>query len=69
MTGGGVEGSALGILDAWVEIERGFFGAPGIVDSVGAGERINVFVIEIEFAGERAELRSVGNSAERDPPK
>jgi hypothetical protein len=54
VAGGGVERSAFGILDARVEIERGFFGAAGVVDAIGAGERINVFVIEIEIAGERA---------------
>ena len=54
MAGGGVERSAFGILDARIEIERGFFGAAGVVDAIGAGQRINVFVIEIEIAGERA---------------
>ena len=65
VAGGGVERSAFGILDARIEIERGFFGAAGVVDAIGAGQGINVFVIEIEIAGERAELRSLRNSAER----
>ena len=65
VAGGGVERSAFGILDARIEIERGFFGAAGVVDAIWAGQRINVFVIEIEIAGERAELRRLRNSAER----
>ena len=64
VAGGGVEGSAVGILDARIEIERGFFGAAGVVDAIGAGERVDVFVVEIEIAGELAELGGFGDSAE-----
>ncbi len=51
VSGGGVEGSAVGVLETRVEIERGFFGAAGVVDALGAGERVDVFVVEIERAG------------------
>ena len=64
VSGGGVERSAFGVLDARIEIERGFFGAAGVVDAVGAGERVDVFVVEIEIAGELAELVGCGNAAE-----
>ena len=50
----GVKRSAFGILDARIEVERSFFGTARVIDAVGAGERIHVFVIEIEIAGERA---------------
>src|SRR5579863_9615591 len=65
VAGGGVERSAFGILDAWIEIERGFFGAARVVDAIRARQRINVFVIEVEIARELAQLRCVGNAAER----
>ena len=64
VSGGGVEGSAFGILDAGIEIERGLFGAAGVVDAVGAGERVNVFVVEIEIALKLAELIGGGDSTE-----
>ena len=65
VSGGGVKGSAVGVLDARIEIERGLFGAAGVIDAVGAGERVDVFVIEIEIAGELAELVGRRNSAKR----
>ena len=37
VAGGSVERSAFGILDARVEVERGFFGAAGVVDTIWAG--------------------------------
>ena len=64
VAGGGVEGSAFGVFDARVEIEGGFFGAAGIVDAIGAGERVDVFVIEIEVGGELAELGGLGDASE-----
>ena len=66
VSGGGVEGSAVGVLDARIEIERGFFGAAGVVDAVGAGERVDVFVIEIEIARELAELVDAREFRRRD---
>src|ERR1700683_3326994 len=62
---GGVEGSAFRILDTRIEIKRGFFGAAGVIDAIGAGQRIYILVVEIKIAGERAELRGFGNSTER----
>ena len=64
LSGGGVERSSFGILDARIEIECGLFGAAGIVDAVGAGKRVDVFVVEIEIAGQLAQLVRRGNSAE-----
>jgi hypothetical protein len=54
VAGGGVERSAFRVLDARVEVERGFFGATGVVDAIGARQGVDVFVIEIEIAGQRA---------------
>src|SRR5580693_5432462 len=65
MAGGGVERSAVGILDAGIEVERSLFGTAGVVDAVRARERVDIFVVEIEIAGELAELRGFGDSAER----
>ena len=65
VAGGGVETSAFGILDARVGIERGFFGAASVGDALLAGQRVHVAGIKIEVAGERAELRGVGESGER----
>ncbi len=65
MAGGGVERSAFRILDAGIEIERGFLGAARVIDAIGAGKRIHVFVIEVEVAGKRAKLRGFGDAAER----
>ena len=48
--GGGVERSAFGVLDARIGIERGLFGAARVLDALGAGQRVNVFVIKIEVA-------------------
>jgi len=64
VAGGGVERSAFGILDAGIEIECSFFGAAGVVDSIWAGQGIHVFVVKVEIAFERAELRRVGNPPE-----
>ena len=61
--GGGIERSAFRVLDAWVEIESGFLGAAGVFDAVFAGKRIDVFVVEIEIAGNLAELLRLRNSA------
>ena len=63
-SGGGIERSAFRVLDARIEVERGFFRAAGVVDAVGAGERVDVFVIEIKIAGKLAELIGRG-----DPPE
>src|SRR5208282_6255004 len=52
------------ILDARIEVESSFFGAASVVDTIGAGQRIDIFVIEVEIAGERAELRRFRNSSE-----
>src|SRR5208283_5390502 len=41
-----------------------FFGAAGVVDAVGAGQRVHIFVVEIEIARELTELRGFGNSPE-----
>ena len=54
--GSSVERAAFGVLDARVSVERGFFGATGIVNALGARERVDVLVIEIEIAGERSEF-------------
>ena len=64
VSGGGVEGSAFGVLDARIEIERSFFGATRVFDAIGAGKRVDVFVVEIEIAFKLAELISRGNSTE-----
>ena len=64
--GGGVEGCAVGVLEARVKIERCFFGAAGIVDAVGAGERIDIFVIEIEIAGELSRVSRLRECRRRD---
>ena len=65
VSGSGVERSAFAVLDARIEIERGFFRATRVVDAIGAGQGVDVFVIEIEIAGNRTELRRLGDSAER----
>ena len=64
VAGGGVERSAFGILDARIVVERGFLGAAGVVDALFAGQRVDVGGVEIEIAGQRAELRGLGNAAE-----
>ena len=64
VAGGGVERSAFGILDARIVVERGLLGAAGVVDALFAGKRVHVGGVEIEIAGERAELRGFGNAAE-----
>src|SRR5271156_6193656 len=43
----------------------GWGGAAGVVDAIGARERVDVFVVEIEVGGELAELGSFGDAAER----
>jgi len=37
VAGSGVERSTFGILDTRIEVQRGLFGAAGVVDAVGAG--------------------------------
>ena len=65
VAGGGVERSAFGVLDARIEIERGFLGAARVVDAIGAGQRVDVFVIEIEIALEiEPSCDGFGNAAE-----
>ena len=63
---GGIEGAAFGVGDPRVEVERGALGAAGVVDAIGCGERIDVVVIEVEIAGEGAELLGLGNAREWD---
>ena len=65
VSGGGVERSAFAVLDARIKIKRGFFRATRVIDAIGAGQRINIFVIEIEVAGNRTELRRLGDAAKR----
>ena len=62
--GSRVERSALGILDARIEVERGLLGAARVSNAVGAGQRIDVFVIEIEIALDLPELIGCGNPSE-----
>ena len=69
VAGGGVERSAFGILDAGIEIERGFFGAAGVVDAIGAGKRVDVFVVEIEVAGELIRVARLREFRRRDLQK
>ena len=38
VSGGGVEGAAFGVLDARIVVERGFFGAAGVLDALFAGQ-------------------------------
>ena len=46
--GRGIERAAVGILEARVGVERGFFSAASVIDTLGAGKRIDIFVVEIE---------------------
>ncbi len=64
VSGGGVEGSAFGVFDAGIEVERGLFGAAGVVDAIGSGKRIDIFVIEGEVPLKLAELIGGGDTAE-----
>ena len=63
--GGGVERSALGVLDAWVGVEGSLFGAARVLDALGAGQRVNVLVIKMEVARKRSELAGLGNARVR----
>ena len=60
MPGGSVERSAFGVLDARIEVERGFFCAACIIDALLARKRVNVRIKKIEIAGDRAEFRWSG---------
>ena len=63
---GRVEGAALGIDDARIDIQGGLLGATGIVDAIGGGERIDILVVEIEVGLQLAQLRGLGNSPRTD---
>ena len=63
--GGGVERSALGVLDARIGVKRGLFGAARVLDALGARQGVNVLVIKTEFAGKGSELGGFGNSRVR----
>src|SRR5208282_2523884 len=62
LAGRGVEGSALGVLDAGIGVERGLFGATRVLDALRAGQRVNVFVIKLEISRKRTEFGAFGNS-------
>ena len=48
-----------------IGVERGLFGAARVLNALGAGQGVNVFVIKIEVARKRSELRGIGNSRVR----
>ena len=50
--GGGVEAAAVGVGDARIGGERGGFSAARPLDALGAGERVDVVVVEVQVAGE-----------------
>src|ERR1019366_10100713 len=60
--GGSVERSAFGVFDAGIGVERGLFAAARVVDALGAGEGIDILVIEMEVSGKRTEFAGFGNS-------
>jgi len=57
---GRVERSALRVFNARIGVHRRLFGAPRILDSLGSGKGINVFVIKMEVARKRSELAARG---------
>ena len=63
---GGIERSAVRVLDARVEIERGFFGAARVVDAFFAGQRIDVGGIKIEIAGKLSRVARLRGVRQRD---
>ncbi len=65
LAGGSVKRTAFGVLDAGVVVERGFLGAARVVDAFFSRQRIHVGGVEIEIAGERAQLRRFGKSGKR----
>src|SRR5262249_27816094 len=64
-SGSGVERATFGVLDARIEVECGFFGAARVLDALGSGQRVDIFVEKVEIAGELAELVGLGDAAER----
>src|SRR6185369_9591459 len=63
--GGCVERSTFGILDAGISVERGLLSAARIVNAFFAGQGVDVFVVEIEVAFNRAELIGLRDPSER----
>ena len=51
VAGSSVERSAFGVLDARVEVERGFLGAACVRDAFFTRKRIHVGRVKIEIAG------------------
>ena len=65
MSRGCIEGTAIRILDARIQIQSRFLGSPRVVDALRTRKRVDVFVIEIEIARQRPQLRGLRNSAVR----
>src|SRR5271166_3089003 len=62
---GSVEGTAFGVDNARVGLERGLLGAARVVNAVSGGEGVDVVVVEIEVALQLAELSGVRDSGKR----
>ena len=56
---------AFGVGDARIAVERGFFGALGLVDFERRFELRDVVVVELQVAGERAEFGGIGQAGVR----
>src|SRR5581483_7180567 len=63
--GSGIEAAAVGVMNAGIDADGRLFGAAGVVDAVGGGERIDVVVIEIEIGFDLTELFGLRNGRER----
>ncbi len=46
VTRGSVERAPFGVFDAWIELESCFLGAARVIDAIGAGKRVNIFVVQ-----------------------